>query len=269
MYRPSSAKVGAFSDNNQPSYTSAQTNVVQPSKPAKDSKDKVIANDYVPKRFGLKYDPPTIILEYLIPSSGKLYHHKLKMPQLKWDSDTMETLEYLQKKHSQYFLGNKVSEPQIKNLIEKLKKKLQGTAGAGSYGGSTFLTAGDSGYGASSGLKAGKLAPISSGLAGKTTNNVNNAQSSQSSAKKDDKKKDGNNFWEFDDIEDDDDEEKIDYNQANLNKLNKEELQKHKDKMDVLFNKNQKKPGDAGFVYDKQEEFVPQEENEWDEDEDF
>jgi len=267
MNRPSSGKFGAFSDNSQPSYTSAQTNVVQPNKPSKDSAAKVIANDYVPKRFGLKYDPPTIIFEYLVPSSGKLYHHKMKMPQLKWDSDTVETLEFLQKKHSQYFLGNRVSETQIKSLIEKLKKKLQGTAGAGAHGGSTFLTAGDSGYGANTGLKAGKLAPISSGLAGKTTNNVNKAQTSQSSAKKDDKKKEGNNFWEFDDLEEvDDDEEKIDYNNANLNKLSKEELQKHKDKMDVLFNKNQKKPGDVGFVYDKQEEFAPQEENEWDED---
>jgi len=43
-------------------------------------------------------------------------------------------------------------------------------------------------------------------------------------------------------------------------------LKKHKDKMTVLFNKNQKKPGDPDFVYDKQEEFDPQEDNEWDED---
>ena len=36
--------------------------------------------------------------------------------------------------------------------------------------------------------------------------------------------------------------------------------------MDVLFSKNQKKPGDPDFVYDLQEDFNPREENEWDED---
>lgn len=34
--------------------------------------------------------------------------------------------------------------------------------------------------------------------------------------------------------------------------------------MDVLFNKNNLKPGDPGFVYDKVEEFEPTEDNEWD-----
>ena len=33
--------------------------------------------DYDPKRFGLSYDPPQIIIEYQKPSSGKLYHHKI------------------------------------------------------------------------------------------------------------------------------------------------------------------------------------------------
>lgn len=70
----------------------------------------------------------------------------------------------------------------------------------------------------------------------------------------------GNGFWDLDD------EEEVDYQTTNLNKLTPEECQKHKDKMDVLFKKNFIKPGDPGFVYDKQEEFDPKEENEWDED---
>jgi len=56
------------------------------------------------------------------------------------------------------------------------------------------------------------------------------------------------------------------YNSTNLNKWTKAELDKHKQKMDVNFLKNQKKPSDRDFIYDKQEEFDPQEENEWDED---
>jgi len=53
-------------------------------------------------------------MEYLVPSSGKLYHHKMKLPHLRSNSDTMETVEALKKKHAQYFIGNKVSDTQIK-----------------------------------------------------------------------------------------------------------------------------------------------------------
>ena len=84
--------------------------------------------------------------------------------------------------------------------------------------------------------------------------------------KKEDKSKSkamgSNDFWGSD-AEDD---EEIDYDNTNLNKLSNEELKKHKDKMNVLFSKNQAKPGDSNFIYDKQEEFHPQESNEWDED---
>ena len=37
------------------------------------------SNDYIPKRFGLNYSPPQIIIEYLAPSTGKLYHHKMRL----------------------------------------------------------------------------------------------------------------------------------------------------------------------------------------------
>jgi len=37
--------------------------------------------------------------------------------------------------------------------------------------------------------------------------------------------------------------------------------------MNTLFMKNQTKPGDKDFVYDKQEDFHPHVENDWDEDE--
>lgn len=77
-----------------------------------------------------------------------------------------------------------------------------------------------------------------------------------------DNKSKGNAFW---DLDDENDVKAVDYNTVNLNKLSTEELEKHKKKMDVLFSKNQKKPGDPGFVYDVQQEFNPHEDNEWDE----
>lgn len=72
-----------------------------------------------------------------------------------------------------------------------------------------------------------------------------------------------NSFWDLDD--EDENGKDVDYNTVSLNKLTTEELEKHKKKMDVLFTKNQKKPGDPGFVYDVRQDFSPTKENEWDE----
>jgi len=84
-------------------------------------------SDFAPKRFALKYDPiPTIgksyscclknllavaVLEYLVPSTGKLYHHKMKLRQLTGESDPDEMLSYLEKRHPLYFLQKKLSKP--------------------------------------------------------------------------------------------------------------------------------------------------------------
>jgi len=271
---------GTFGDFGGSSSSTAGKGSLAPSssKPKETSTSKnvpkVEANDYVPKRFGLKYNPPTIIVEYLVPSSGKLYHHKLKMPHLKGDSDSTAVLDALKTKHSQYFVGNKIADNQMIDFIGRLKKKLSESSVGG-----TFLTS--NGFGENnkaSDSKAGKFAPLT--MPNKTPNNLGNLDinknkggfdqktASNEKLKSDKKSEGGNNFWAFDDLEDleEDDQEKVDYTTTNLNKLSNDELQKHKDKMNVLFSKNQKKPGDAGFVYDKQEEFVPKEDNEWDED---
>ena len=47
----------------------------------------------------------------------------------------------------------------------------------------------------------------------------------------------------------------MDLHHANLNKLSDADLAAHKRAMDKDFNKNQLKPGDAGFVYDKVVDF--------------
>lgn len=86
-------------------------------------------------------------------------------------------------------------------------------------------------------------------------------QSKGFSVQDNNKKSGGNGFW--DEV---DDADKFDYQQTDLNKLSKTEIDKHKQKMDLVFNKNQKKPDDPDFVYDKQEDFEPHEDNDWDED---
>mmetsp|Transcript_42576 Transcript_42576/g.40833 ORF Transcript_42576/g.40833 Transcript_42576/m.40833 type:complete len:141 (-) Transcript_42576:623-1045(-) len=86
--------------------------------------------DFQPKRFALNYDPPMIILEYLVPSTGKLYHHKMKLRQLKGDSDTNEMIEYLKKRHPLYFTTDKLNIKQMTDLINRLKYKLKQKQGS-------------------------------------------------------------------------------------------------------------------------------------------
>jgi hypothetical protein len=80
--------------------------------------------DYIPKRFGLAYNPPQIVVEYQKPSSGKLYHHKLKLQKLlSLKSKISEIIEEIYKNHNIYLNHNKVSKAQIIQLVEKLKEK--------------------------------------------------------------------------------------------------------------------------------------------------
>lgn len=65
-----------------------------------------------------------LVLEYLVPSTGKLYHHKMKLRNLTGDSKPDEMLLYLEKRHPLYFHQRKLSKPQVLNLITKLVFKL-------------------------------------------------------------------------------------------------------------------------------------------------
>lgn len=82
-------------------------------------KRKFDSTDYLPKRFGLKYNPSQIIIEYLVPSTGKLYHHKIKLPKLKFDSNIQEVMKEVYEKHFLYLDSKKINPNQIasKNLF--------------------------------------------------------------------------------------------------------------------------------------------------------
>lgn len=78
--------------------------------------DLVEISDYLPKRFALKYDPPTIskmlltlVLEYMVRSTGKLHHHKMKILRLTAESSTDETYDYLLSRHPLYIDSKKVA----------------------------------------------------------------------------------------------------------------------------------------------------------------
>lgn len=80
--------------------------------------------DYQPKRFGLKFDPPTIVLEYLVPSTGKLYHHRMRLRHLTAESDIRQQLDYLKRRHTLYLNTTRIEDEQLLSLIGKLRESL-------------------------------------------------------------------------------------------------------------------------------------------------
>ncbi|KAL4506088.1 hypothetical protein ABPG72_013849 [Tetrahymena utriculariae] len=320
------------------STTSKQSKSQEQKKGAKTKYGKEI----IPKRFGLMYDPPAITLEYLDPNTGKLYHHKMKLKKLQEDTDVKDAIEYLRKKHETYLNDDKITDDQLKSLVQHLQKRISSGnkantktakpsqakvekskeppkksnslaplngndfkgASSGIRGANTSSTAASSLLTGSSQIRSSsasnsKTAAASSGIYGSkpsylrsrndddydvddyeneeevfkyawSKKGAGSIQTSKMSQQQDeyDYYKDDEDDEDQEDQEEDEDQDdyKIDYHNYNLNKLSNEELQKHKDKMEVLFKQNSRKPGDKGFQYNVEQDFNPDESNEWDED---
>ena len=84
-------------------------------------------SDFQPKRFALSYDPPTIVLEYVVPSTGKLYHHKMRLRNLTKESKIDEMMVYLEQRHPHYFMNPILKKAQIRNLVERLQFRMKGS----------------------------------------------------------------------------------------------------------------------------------------------
>jgi hypothetical protein len=59
-----------------------------------------------------------------VPSTGKLYHHKMRLRNLTPDSDIDEMMEYLEKRHPLYFMNKKFSKVQVRDLVQRLKFRM-------------------------------------------------------------------------------------------------------------------------------------------------
>ena len=82
------------------------------------------SNDYIPKRFGLNYSPPQIIIEYLAPSTGKLYHHKMRLHKFTKEKNTGEIMKELFERHQAYLDKKKISSHTKKKTMYKFLKDL-------------------------------------------------------------------------------------------------------------------------------------------------
>ena len=80
-------------------------------------------NDYDPKRFGISYNPPQIVVEYNKVSRNKLYHHKIKIKNLSKETKISDIVDEIYKKHGPYLNNKKINKVKIIQLIEKLRQK--------------------------------------------------------------------------------------------------------------------------------------------------
>jgi centrosomal protein CEP19 len=214
------------------------------------NEELVDPDDYMPKRFGLKYDPPTIVLEYMVMSLGKLYHHKMKLIRLKPDSDVNEMIDYLYNRHSFYVKESVVSRQQLANLVIRLQKRMELQSNAQKTKENTRPTS------------AKKQSPeqkqpqkIEKPKGADTIPSSYLPSVVQKEAPKADDGWGNDDDWGLDDDWGENSNQEKDYDNYDLNKLSVEELKKEKAKMDVNFEKNQKKPDEDGFEYDVRKEF--------------
>eukprot|EP00928_Gymnodinium_smaydae_P051422 TRINITY_DN34961_c0_g1_i1.p1 TRINITY_DN34961_c0_g1~~TRINITY_DN34961_c0_g1_i1.p1 ORF type:complete len:249 (+),score=71.09 TRINITY_DN34961_c0_g1_i1:152-898(+) len=236
-----------------------------------------------PKRFGLHYDPPSIVLEYLQVSTGKYFHRRIGLRRLRATSDPARVAEKLRQKNLALLAEDKVSFDQIVALVAKLQLGLLGNsaaagapAAAAGAGGTGSSAASGTGAGAGAGVRpagaAGSAGGSNAGTSAASASGPAPVAAAVASPKQDSEQKsppasasgsagaaaDGD-AAAF----------KVD-GELNLNVLSDEELARHKAQMDVGFFKNQKKPGDADYVYNVEVDFPEATQaSGWDSDEDF
>merc|ERR1719420_724336 len=80
--------------------------------------------DICPKRFGLTYDPPSIVLEYLQISTGKLFHRKIGLRRLRPGTDPSRVAEKMRQKNEALLAEDKVSFEQLVSLVRRLQETL-------------------------------------------------------------------------------------------------------------------------------------------------
>ncbi len=235
------------------------------------------SNDYIPKRFGLNYSPPQIIIEYLAPSTGKLYHHKMRLHKFKKEKNNAEIIKELYERHQVYLDKKKISSEQLVRLIERLKQNFV-----------PKKKKSENKKEEEKNQENKQKNEIKKEIKKEEKKEVKPEEKSseieedfdfgevESSMKSEEKKKEKEKpkepekkveKKENDELEEEEEEYGFDdYDDEDLNKLNDSELKKKKAEMDVEFEKNNIKKGDANFKYDIRKEFDHEQyAAEWDE----
>ena len=235
------------------------------------------SNDYIPKRFGLNYSPPQIVIEYLAPSTGKLYHHKMRLHKFKKEKNNAEIIKELYERHQIYLDKKKVSSEQLIRLIERLKQNFV-----------PRKKKNDTKKEEEKNQEIKQKIEVKKEIKKEEKKEVKPEEKSseieedfdfgevESSMKSEEKKKEKEKPKEpekkiekkdNEELEEEEEEYGFDeFEDEDLNKLNDSELKKKKAEMDIGFEKNNIKKGDANFKYDIRKEFDHEQyAAEWDE----
>ena len=62
----------------------------------------------------------------MVMSTGKLYHHKMRLLNLTKESNISDIMKYLEQRHPLYFMSPNLKKDQIWKLIEKIQFKMKG-----------------------------------------------------------------------------------------------------------------------------------------------
>ena len=239
------------------------------------------SNDYIPKRFGLNYSPPQIIIEYLAPSTGKLYHHKMRLHKFKKEKNNAEIIKELYERHQVYLDKKKISSEQLVRLIERLKQNFvpkkkksenkkeeeKNQENKQKYEIKKEIKKEEKKEEKKEVKPEEKSSEIEEDF---DFGEVESSMKSEEKKKEKEKAKEPEKKVEKkenDELEEEEEEYGFDdYDDEDLNKLNDSELKKKKAEMDVEFEKNNIKKGDANFKYDIRKEFDHEQyAAEWDE----
>ena len=239
------------------------------------------SNDYIPKRFGLNYSPPQIIIEYLAPSTGKLYHHKMRLHKFKKEKNNAEIIKELYERHQVYLDKKKISSEQLVRLIERLKqnfvpKKKKSENKKEEEKNQENKQKNEIKKEIKKEEKKEEKKEVKPEEKSSEIEEDFDFGEVESSMKSEEKKKEKEKAKEpekkvekkeNDELEEEEEEYGFDdYDDEDLNKLNDSELKKKKAEMDVEFEKNNIKKGDANFKYDIRKEFDHEQyAAEWDE----
>ena len=239
------------------------------------------SNDYIPKRFGLNYSPPQIIIEYLAPSTGKLYHHKMRLHKFKKEKNNAEIIKELYERHQVYLDKKKISSEQLVRLIERLKqnfvpKKKKSENKKEEEKNQENIQKNEIKKEIKKEEKKEEKKEVKPEEKSSEIEEDFDFGEVESSMKSEEKKKEKEKpkepekkveKKENDELEEEEEEYGFDdYDDEDLNKLNDSELKKKKAEMDVEFEKNNIKKGDANFKYDIRKEFDHEQyAAEWDE----
>ena len=239
------------------------------------------SNDYIPKRFGLNYSPPQIIIEYLAPSTGKLYHHKMRLHKFKKEKNNAEIIKELYERHQVYLDKKKISSEQLVRLIERLKqnfvpKKKKSENKKEEEKNQENKQKNEIKKEIKKEEKKEEKKEVKPEEKSSEIEEDFDFGEVESSMKSEEKKKEKEKpkepekkveKKENDELEEEEEEYGFDeFEDEDLNKLNDSELKKKKAEMDVEFEKNNIKKGDANFKYDIRKEFDHEQyAAEWDE----